>query len=378
MELYIHIPFCRKKCRYCDFASWAGREAFFAAYAEDVCLEAVHRKAEIGAQTVETVYIGGGTPSVMPADILTPMLRQVLAWFTPEDGAEFTSEANPGTLTHKWLEAMRGLGMNRLSLGMQAAQPSLLRMLGRIHTQEETEQSVRMAREAGIRQLNLDLMFGLPGQTRAQWRETLDRAVRLEPEHLSCYGLIPEEGTALKEDLDAGRLTLPEEDEERAMYDDAISVLRQAGYRQYEISNFARPGCECRHNVGYWRRVPYLGLGIAAASMLPEAGGGCRRETNPRGWEAYHKAACGTEQRETERVDPAGAQFETMMLGLRMNEGVNDAAFFKNFGVTAEERYGRELQALEAEGLIRHEDGCWRLTRQGMDIQNTVLVRLME
>ena len=378
MELYLHIPFCRRKCRYCDFASYAGREDRIPGYVSQVIGEAAQRAAELGPQPVETVFIGGGTPSLLPPAELARLLDGVFRFFPPSPDAEFTSEANPGTLTPAWLETAVSLGLNRLSLGMQAAQPELLALLGRIHSAAQVTESVRLARAAGIRNLSLDLMFGLPGQTPEQWRETLETAFSLEPEHLSCYGLIPEEGTPLKADLDGGRLVLPDEDEERAMYDDTLRVLAEAGFAQYEISNFAKPGRACRHNIGYWTRKPYLGLGLAAASCFPSEGGGCVRETNPSGWEAYARVVDENAPRERETVTPEDARFETLMLGLRMTRGVSEKDYEETFGESVAVRYGSRMESLRQRGLLEHEDGCWRLTRRGMDIQNSVLVELMD
>ncbi len=376
MELYIHLPFCRKKCRYCDFASWAGMEDRMEDYVAAVIREAQSRAAALGTFRPETVFIGGGTPSVLPPSLLDRLLDGVFRLFPPKHGAEITSEANPGTLTADWLSAAQAQGVNRLSLGMQAAQPELLRMLGRIHDTAAVGESVRLIRAQGIRNLNLDLMFGLPGQTEAMWQETLQTALSFTPEHISCYGLIPEDGTPLKDDLDSGALTLPEEETERAMYDKAISLLGQAGYAQYEISNFAKPGFACRHNIGYWQRVPYLGLGLAAASMFLRPDGSCLRETNTALMADYLREP-GT-GRESEAASGTDAMFESLMLGLRMTEGVSEAAFEAMHGQPLSAVYGKKLSQLADRGLLIHEHGSWRLTRRGMDIQNTVLVELME
>ena len=381
MELYLHFPFCAKKCRYCDFASYAGCEDIIPAYVEAVLQEARARAKQLDHTPMETVFLGGGTPSLLPAPYLDLLLNGVNCYFPVQPGAECTSEANPGTLNRPWLDTAVAHGMNRLSLGMQAYQPALLAMLGRIHNFAQVERSVTLAREAGIGNISLDLMFGLPGQTASQWDETLRAALSLHPQHLSCYGLIPEEGTPLKADLDAGRLSLPEEDVERAMYDDALAALAEAGYVQYEISNFALPGYACRHNLGYWRQVPYLGLGAAASSMLPGSGSAAYlRETNPSGLSQYmNMVHSGTWQaRERIAVSAAEARFETMMLGLRTTEGVSEATFAAMHGITLEACYGKRLRALAHEGLVRHENGCWRLTRRGMDVQNAVLVELMD
>ena len=381
MELYLHIPFCARKCRYCDFASYAGREADMSAYVDAVVQEAQARAKQLGTQAVETAFIGGGTPSLLPAPQLDRLLDGVGRCFSVQPGAEFTSEANPGTLTRPWLDAAVSHGVNRLSLGMQAYQPELLAMLGRIHDFRQVERSVALAREAGISNISLDLMFGLPGQRADQWRETLRAALSLHPQHLSCYGLIPEEGTPLKADLDAGRLSLPDEDTERAMYDTALSMLAEAGFMQYEISNFALPGHACRHNLGYWRQVPYLGLGAAASSMLPAGGSAAyTRETNPPGLSDYMEMvrAGAWNLREQAAITPVEARFETMMLGLRTTEGVSEQTFEAMHGMTMEHCYGPRLRALEKQGLLCHTSDAWRLTRRGMDVQNAVLVELMD
>ena len=382
MELYMHVPFCRQKCRYCDFASWSGREAWMPAYVTAMLQEAAHARKALGPQPISTVFLGGGTPSVLPAEELRRLLRGVMEQFPLEPGAEFTSEANPGTLTEAWLDTAVSLGVNRLSLGMQAAQAPLLRTLGRIHTLEQVREAVDLARQAGVKNLSLDLMFGLPGQTLADWAETLEAALDLAPEHLSCYGLIPEEGTPLGEAIHRGEVTLPSEEEERAMYDMALQRLHQAGFMQYEISNLARPGYACAHNLGYWRQVPYLGLGVGAASMLPgrQSGEAYRRRTNVRDLASYlRQGETGNfAPAEEESITPAEACFETMMLGLRTSEGVSERAFMAMHGVPLEQMYGQRLTALASRGLMEKHGEWWRLTRRGMDVQNAVLVELME
>ena len=379
MELYIHLPFCARKCRYCDFLSWAGLEDRIPACVDALIREMAARSGELGQPALETVFLGGGTPSLVPPEELSRLLAAVRRLFPVAENAEITSEANPGTLTAEWLAAAVSGGVNRLSLGMQAAQSALLRTLGRIHSPAQVAESVHMARAAGIDNLNLDLMLGLPGQTEADWRETLAAALALAPRHLSCYGLIPEEGTPLKDDLDAGRLTLPPEETERAMYWEAVRTLSEHGFEQYEISNFALPGSACRHNIGYWRQVPYIGVGVGAASMLPDPSGASAylRERNPETFEGWLAMTGGAGQREREPVSRGDARFETMMLGLRMNEGVSEAAFMAMHGVTLEACYGTKLRQLAAQGLVRHGAGRWMLTPRGMDIQNMVLVELM-
>jgi len=379
MELYVHIPFCRQKCRYCDFASWSDCERQMPRYVDALLREA--QACAPAAARMDTVFLGGGTPSLLPPEELCRLLTGLQAIFDIAPHAEFTSEANPGTLTPQWLDAAVKGGMNRLSMGMQALQPELLRTLGRIHNFDQVKDSVRMAREAGVANLSLDLMFGLPGQTPAMWRETLNAALSLSPEHLSCYGLIPEEGTPLVADLEAGRLTLPDEDAEREMYDDTLRILASHGFQQYEISNFAKPGYACRHNLGYWQQVPYIGLGAAAASCMPGSKD-CAyvRLANPSDLMDYLRMAEQSDwtQRENESITRADAQYETLMLGLRTTQGVSEAAYEAMHGAPLLDRYGSALHRLEQQGLLIHEDGWWRLTRRGMDVQNAVLVDLMD
>lgn len=377
MQVYVHIPYCRQKCRYCDFASYAGRESSMARYVDTLLKEMDASLAR--PIPVDTVYIGGGTPSILPPHELGRILDHLRSSCTLLPRSEITCEANPGTLTAQWLREAVRAGVNRISMGMQAKQPQLLRTLGRIHTHEDVLQSVALVREAGIRNLSLDLMFGLPGQTREMWRETLDAALALEPEHLSCYGLIPEEGTPLKADLDAGRLELPDEEVERQMYDDALELLAAHGYAQYEISNFARPGLFCRHNLGYWRGIEYQGFGASAASY-GHVGREMRRWTNPSGIEEYIAMvnAHAWERRECTSLTKEDERYEVLMLGLRLNAGVSEEEFRMKFGMTLDEYRGDALRRLERQGLLSHQDGRWRLTRRGMDVQNAVLVDLMD
>lgn len=379
MELYLHIPYCRQKCRYCDFASYAGQEGTMAAYV-DAMLREAEAMAPYAVNThVETIFIGGGTPSVLPPELLRKLLSGLHECFRIPAGIEFTTEANPGTLTASWLEEAIHGGVNRLSMGMQASQPELLQMLGRIHSQTDVIESVRLARSMGIGNLSADLMFGLPGQTPEDWRSSLDAALSLGVEHLSCYGLIPEDGTPLKRDLDAGNLVLPDEADERRMYDDALAVLESAGFQQYEISNFAKPGYECRHNIGYWTRTPYIGLGASAASFLQTAGGGLRL-TNPPSIKEYIAMAEAQAWRRRERTSllPADARFESLMLGLRMTCGVSEAAFEEQHGISLDEYCGQILRQQESRGLLHHQDDRWALTRRGMDVQNAILVEILE
>lgn len=379
MELYIHLPYCRQKCRYCDFASYAGQEGTMAAYVDALLREADVMAVNAKDTPMQTVFIGGGTPSTLPAPLLKKLLDGLRERFLLPADIEFTSEANPGAFTPEWLEAALSGGVNRLSLGMQAFQPELLRTLGRIHTYEDVAHSVQLARQMDVSNLSIDLMFGLPGQTPEMWLETLDAALSLDVEHLSCYGLIPEDGTPLKRDLDAGRLTLPDEEDERRMYDDTLRILAEQGFEQYEISNFAKPGRACRHNIGYWTRVPYIGLGASAASFLPTRSGGLRL-TNPAGIRDYIAMVDAHAWRRRDRTSlmPEDARFETLMLGLRMTQGVSETAFAAMHGLSLDAYCGETLRQQEQRGLLVHRNGFWALTRRGMDVQNAILVEILE
>ena len=366
--LYVHVPFCVSKCAYCDFASYAGREADIPRYVDAVVREITRRGAETGHPKADTIFLGGGTPSLLDEFQVTRILDALFEAFPIEEGAEITCECNPGTLTTPFAQALRKAGVNRLSMGAQARQARLLRLLGRIHDWEEVIASVEIARQAGFDNINLDLMFGLPSQTVSDVRETLEAAIALSPTHLSCYGLIVEEGTPICRDIAAGKLALPDEEVEREMYELARQTLAEHGFHQYEISNFAREGYACRHNVGCWTRVPYLGFGCAAHSFFEEC-----RTMNPSKLDAY----LAGEEPKTEQISKEEARFESMMLGLRMTRGVKDEDFTRMHGMSIREAFGEKLDKPIAAGLLEWHEGALRLTRLGMDLQNSVLVDLM-
>jgi len=366
--LYVHVPFCESKCAYCDFASYAGRDADIPRYVDAVVREITRRGAETGHPKAETVFLGGGTPSLLDEVQVTRILEALLEAFPMEEGAEITCECNPGTLTATFAQALRKAGINRLSMGAQARQARLLRLIGRVHRWEHVVASVESARQAGFDNLNLDLMFGLPSQTVADLRETLKAALALAPTHLSCYGLIVEEATPICRDVTAGKLALPDEEVERQMYELARQTLAEHGFEQYEISNFARPGYACRHNLGCWTRVPYLGFGSAAHSFFDEC-----RTMNPSGLDAY----LAGEEPTTEQISKEEARFESLMLGLRMTRGVKNEDFTRMHGMSIGEAFGEKLDKPINGGLLQWHEGALRLTRLGMDLQNSVLVDLM-
>lgn len=368
LGLYVHIPFCARKCAYCDFASWPNRTQDMERYAGAVCDEIARRGREYGRPQADTVFFGGGTPSLLPPALFERIARALRRHFDVLPGAEWTVECNPGTVKPEFAAAMRENGVNRVSMGMQAAQPELLRKLGRIHTMEEVGAAAECLRRAGIGNLNLDLMLGLPGQTRDDMAQTLRAALALRPEHVSCYALIVEEGTPLYEWTKTGQVTLPDEDSERAMYELCRDTLRANGFHQYEISNFAREGRECRHNVNCWQREDYLGFGCAAHSLRNN-----ERRANPRGLDAY----LAGEAPQCETVSADEAMFESVMLGLRLTRGMEEADFLRRHGRALWEVYGAGLSRALADGRLRREDGRVFLTAHGMDVMNSVLLEIM-
>lgn len=374
LGLYLHIPFCRQKCLYCDFPSFAGREAFQERYTDALLAEMDFRARECAGREVCSVFFGGGTPTALPLPLLERLAEKVFSSFRIADGAEVTAEANPGTLNRETARALRGMGFNRLSIGVQAWQDRLLRQLGRIHTIADFLENYRIVREEGFQNVNIDLMFALPWQTMEDWQETLAQAVALAPEHISAYSLILEEGTPLFREWEEGRLTPVPDDLDREMYHMAIDFLAEKGYAQYEISNFAKAGRQSRHNRLYWQAEEYLGLGLGAHSYWNG-----ERFHNPYGLEEYIRAAGSPAQMAEERefVTPQDALAEFMFLGLRLTEGVSFAAFRQRFGREMKDIYGAQLAKLVGQGLLTEDGRGVRLTRRGIDVSNVVFTEFL-
>ena len=376
ISIYIHIPLCVKKCAYCDFASFQGRMPQREAYVQAVCREMRTQAAFFGRRAVKTVFFGGGTPTLLTGVQVQAILDTLRVCFDLLPDAEITMEGNPGTLTQENLAAYRAAGVNRLSLGVQSMEDELLAAIGRIHTAQQAKEAVRMARAAGFDNLNLDLMYGLPGQTLSQWEHTLGEALSLSPEHLSCYSLILEEGTPLYDMAQSGSCApLPDEDAICDMDEATVRLLQAAGYAQYEVSNFAKPGCACRHNIVYWECEPYLGLGLSAHSDMDG-----RRFYNPENWEAYMQLAMsGASEREQEGEGTREERmFERMMMGLRMKRGVNSARFMRDFGAAPGQIWPRQIASFIKGGLLEESGERIRLTQRGMQVMNSVLVDLLD
>lgn len=369
--VYAHLPFCLQRCSYCDFNTYAGLESLYGPYVAALVEEA---RSFSGFPPACTLYLGGGTPTVLPPDLIRSVIGACVGLFGLPPGAEITCEANPGTLNGSYLAGLRACGVNRLTLGAQSFRESELRLLGRIHSAHETAETFRAARGAGFDNLCLDLIYGLPLQTLTAWRDTLEAALRLSPEHLSMYALSVEEGTPLYKKVAAGRYPSPDDDLVAEMYEVAEEALQEAGYVHYEISNWARPGRECRHNLLYWRNLTYLGLGAGAHSSYSN-----RRWWNVRDVAGYIRAVREhTPGRQPspvavgeERIGKELSMAETMMLGLRLVvEGVRVAGFERRYGVSPLDAYGEVLCRLRGGGLLEWDSEKILLTKRGRLLGN--------
>ncbi|MFA5308930.1 MAG: radical SAM family heme chaperone HemW [Dehalococcoidales bacterium] len=372
IALYIHVPFCCRKCRYCSFVSYAGRGVDMPLYLRALAAE---MKQRAGGERVRTIYLGGGTPSLLPADAIGGVLSLVDTLFTVDKDAEISMEANPGTVDGAYLATVRRLGINRLSLGVQSFSDAELTLLGRIHTAAQAVEAVRLARDAGFANINLDLIYGLPGQALADWRRSLEAALALAPEHLSLYALTLDEDTPLFREIQEGRLPEIDPDLAAEQYELAEDLLSADGYDHYEISNWARPGRACRHNLVYWNNEPYLGVGVAAHSCLDG-----RRFANDVSLDGYLQAFSGHALPTSaldEEITPALELAESAILGLRLGQGLDLASLRRRFGVDVVSLYREPIAEMTAAGLLERYDGRLRLTRRGRLLSNEVFWRLL-
>ncbi|MDI3318088.1 MAG: radical SAM family heme chaperone HemW [Bacillota bacterium] len=368
--LYVHIPFCHHRCTYCDFVLRPLRPGLVERFLGALEREAAELAPLVAGRAAASLYVGGGTPSVLRPDQIERLFGLLRRHFTWQPDAEVTVEANPESLDEERLEAFARQGVNRLSLGVQAWQPEILRRLGRRHGAAEVRRAVELARRAGLDRLNADLMFGLPGQDRAAWEESLEAAIELGFPHLSAYALELEPGTAFGRLHAAGRLALPDDEEVADMYDLARHRLAEAGYEQVEISNWARPGFASRHNLLYWRTEEWLGLGPGAASRL---GGLEWTDTGDvEGWMAAVEAG-GPPPRRIGQLDPLRAASDAVILGLRLRRGVDLDAFRRRFGLPLEEAFPGALERALSTGLAELRRGRLRLTEEGCFLANRVM-----
>lgn len=404
LELYVHIPFCVRKCAYCDFLSAPADMQERTLYVDALTKEIRAEKEEYRNYKVSTIFLGGGTPSVLGEDEIAEIFRALYESFDISDSAEITMEVNPGTVTEGKAAVWKKCGVNRLSIGLQSVNDDELRMLGRIHTYREFLNTWETVRTAGFRNVNIDLISAIPGQTLESWCRTLRTAAELEPEHISAYSLIIEEGTPFYEQYgeeagcnfetenDKAREAdgcqtvlppLPDEDTEREIYKATEEILAGYGYHRYEISNYAKDGYECRHNLGYWERKEYLGLGLGASSLIDE----CRfhnTEDMKKYLEFFEKSASDPAglsnstdclsgiHEEVESLSREDQMEEFMFLGLRKTEGISMNEFCEAFDRDVFEVYGPQIRKMEEQGLLIVQDGRIRLTERGTDVSNYV------
>lgn len=377
--IYIHIPFCVHKCIYCDFLSAPADDAVKYAYTKALINEIRNTadKQVIDKQIndnqtrdkITSIFFGGGTPSVLPDGCIADILMAVRDCFDIEDDAEITMECNPGTVNESRLSEYRAAGVNRLSFGLQSADNNELKMLGRIHTFEQFVESFRLARKAGFNNINVDLMSAIPGQTEATLENTFDKVMALQPEHISVYSLILEDGTYLADNIDKFP-PVPDEDEDRRMYHMTNERFHSAGYERYEISNYSRKGFECRHNLLYWNRGEYYGFGCSAAGFI-----GNERYSDIRDVKKYIELNGDIEKlhENIEILTKEDAIEEFMFLGLRKMAGVDVMDFQRRFGVPIENVYAKEIEHNVDKGLLIRQGDMLKLTEYGIDICNTVM-----
>lgn len=373
LELYIHIPFCVRKCAYCDFLSGVDNEENKESYVNALIQEIKQYEQFHGQYVVSTIFIGGGTPSLLTKQQIKRIFEALHHVFEISKEAEITIEANPGTVSKEKLDMYRMCGVNRISFGLQSTNNEELKLLGRIHTYEEFLESYYMARECGFENINIDIISAIPKQTLSSWEQTMQNVLSLSPEHISAYSLIVEEGTPFANMYGEGapnEADLPSEEEERKIYYRTKELLTENGYQQYEISNYAKHGKACRHNMGYWKRKEYLGIGLGSASLLNDM-----RYHNTDDMSFYLANSRRPELlRQDLHVLSVEEQMEEFMfLGLRMVEGVSKKDFEKCFGRSIEVCYEKQLKKLQKEELLEIKDDKIMLTEYGIDVSNYVL-----
>ncbi|EJT5913273.1 oxygen-independent coproporphyrinogen III oxidase [Clostridium perfringens] len=369
ISLYIHIPFCAQKCLYCDFPSFARKDHLRKAYIEALNKEIISLREKHNNLEINTIFIGGGTPSVLESDELECLLKEVAKLNMAKD-IEYSMECNPGNLTEEKLEVMKKYGVNRISMGLQAKQDNLLKGLGRIHNYKTFKENFLLAKKVGFNNINVDLMFGLPNQRLNEWEETLREIISLEPAHISAYSLIIEEGTAFYNLYENDKLKLPTEEEERKMYHLAKKILEENGFNQYEISNYAKEGKECRHNLAYWNMDNWIGVGSAAASYING-----KRIKNISNVEEYINSINEKGEAVEEIINNSknDNMEEFMFMGLRKINGIDENEFKKRFSMNINNVYGEILNKYIDEGLLIRDSGRIFLSEKGIEISNVIM-----
>lgn len=377
LELYLHIPFCVRKCAYCDFLSGPQNRETIQKYVDALVAEIRAYGHLSESYRVTTIFLGGGTPSILIGDQIKEIFSALREVFDISENAEISIEVNPGTVTPYKFKVYREVGINRISFGLQSVNQEELKLLGRIHTFEDFLAGYDTARKCGFKNLNVDLISAIPGQTVKSWEKTLKKVLALRPEHISAYSLIIEEGTpfaAIYGEGSEGAKALPDEDEERLIYRRTEELLNRAGYHRYEISNYAKPGMECRHNLGYWERKDYLGIGLGAASLMENV-----RYNHTEDLEFYIEHAGNLRKIEKEWTELSVQEQieEFIFLGLRKMKGISEQEFEEKFGRTIHGCYGENLERLKSHGLLTEDAGYLKLTAKGIDISNYVFAELL-
>ena len=373
LSLYIHVPFCVRKCRYCGFYSTEYSSGSADAFISGLKHEAALYRNDFRNRAFSSIYIGGGTPTLLSCEQFGLLVGIIREHFTIDDSVEFTVEANPNTITHEKLSLMLAQGVNRLSLGVQSFSDEILQTLGRLHTTKQAADAFRVARSVGFKNISIDLIYGIPGQTVADWDETLNAAIALKPEHVSAYNLSLDAGSQFMRESEAGEFALPDEEICAAMYERAVITLNNAGYVRYEISNFSLPGYECRHNMNYWERGEYLGLGPGAWSFIS----GRRYANIADTLEYVQRLSSGrTIIDDQEIVGPRSSARETVLLSLRTTKGLDLSRFEQEFGPDPLCRLERNAVPLREAGLLRVKDGRLTLTDRGILLLDEALARL--
>ena len=368
---YVHIPFCRQKCLYCDFNSYAGFGVdVMAAYAAAVCREIAGRKNTLPVNENASIYFGGGTPSLLPLEQTAQIVSALKKYGYWQNPREASIEANPGTVDFKKLQALRKLGFDRISFGVQSLNDAELKTIGRVHNAAEALEAIELAKQAGFKRINADVIYALPGQTLTSLKNTLMQLVATGIEHLSVYGLIVEDGTPLQRLVEAGKIILPDEDEAADMYEFVQDFLAAQGFERYEISNYARGRAYSRHNLVYWHYYPYAAFGAGACGF-----NGSARFTAKANVKAYINAVnSGAELYDTENLTSAIQFEEFMFMGLRKKSGINLLEAKERFGVDVMVKYGAALRPFAAKGLVQTDErtGTLLLTQAGMEVGNQI------
>ncbi len=372
-SLYIHIPFCAQKCAYCDFLSFATDTTTKQDYVESLCYEIQAYSVGLKAP-IHTIFIGGGTPSVLAVDQLQQLFETIHQYVTLQKDAEISIEVNPGTVTEELANWMQQSPINRVSIGLQSTYNRHLKALGRIHTYEDFLETYARLRKAGIQNINIDLMFGLSNQTIEEWRRTLFDVGKLEPEHISAYSLIIEEDTPFYQQYAKGLFNLPSEEIERDMYHLTKQVMEEKGYHRYEISNFAKDGFECQHNLTYWTDKNYIGIGLGAASYINGT-----RYSNTSDMEKYIERSSHIDEIRclTDPPSKKRRMEERIFLGLRLDQGIHLETFNKNFDYPFKDQWKEVLEKMIGEGLLTIDEGYLKLTERGIDVSNYVFTAFL-